>query len=199
MDKERFYEVEAFIDTIPNLLKSGMEQQVKEILSNQLKNKLPLTIKRYKDLHYLMFETRGIFLQFLMEARRLYVENFDWAAVALCGMTVEAICVSIINERVMEKDTRTDLMRLDCRKQIETIKDKLRIRKSASIMHKILDLRNDYIHLKRKKPDPTEVLECLNRLHLVVIAEYGLVPWKNGKVRMSNEEDIKHIALKIGL
>jgi len=192
-------ELEAFTDTIPNLLKLGREQEVEDILLSEFEGKLPMMLRRYRNLHYLLFKTGRRFLQFLLEARKLYIEGFDWATVALCGMTVEAICISIINERITDSTQRKKLLELDCRKQIENLKEKLRIIKSGSLMHQILDVRNDYVHLKKEIPDPKEVLACLNKLHLVVIAEYGLVPWKNGKARLSKDEDLKGFAMKMGL
>jgi len=194
-----YHYVDVFIDGLPGLLKSGREQEVREILSSEFEKKLPMMLQRYKNLHFLMFRTVGIFLQFLYEARKLYIEGFDWAAVALCGMGVEAICISIINERTEDITIRKKLLEMDCRRQIENLKDKLRITKSGSLMHQILDVRNDYVHLDRKIPIHEEVLTCLNKLHLVIIAEYGLVPWKKDMVRPSDYQDLKRFAVKMGL
>jgi hypothetical protein len=70
--------------------------------------------------------------------------------------------------------------------------------KSKSLLHQILDIRIQYLHLHKTHIDPIEALECINKLHLVVLAEYGLVPF-NGKFRLSTKEDVEERARKMGI
>jgi hypothetical protein len=116
-------------------------------------------------------------------------------------MTAESLCITIAEERVKDELLKKQLTdpSMDCRKKIEPLKKYLRIAKSASLLHQVLDIRKEYLHLHKTRVLPEEVLKCINTLHLAVIAEYGLVPAEEGKVRFATKEDIEQLAKKMGI
>ena len=189
-------EVTVFVDFFPNLIRNGRTKDVENILEQTFKKDLPEKIARYGKLPYLMIQL-GPFNSYLQEARKLYVDEYYRAAVALCGMTVEALCLEIARERVPDYDPlKTHLVdpSNNCRKKIDYLKKHLRIPKSASLLHQVLDIRIKYLHIQTAHVLPEEVLGCINILHLAVIAEYGLMTAEEGKVRPSSEEDVDQLA-----
>jgi len=194
--KAKDVEVTAYVDTLPNLVRLGLTKEVEDVLKERFEKSLPDKIMRYGKLPYLLIQF-GPFTSLLREVRHLYVEGFYRAAVALCGMTVEALCITIAMQRVNDdkplKKQLTDSSEW-CRRKIDPLKKYLRIAKSASLLHCVLDIRKQYVHLHKTRVLPEDVLECINMLHLIVIAEYGLVPAKKGKVQPPTEEYIHQLA-----
>jgi len=74
-------------------------------------------------------------------------------------MTVESLCIAIAEERIGDESLKKQLTNpfIDCRKKIEPLKKYLRIAKSASLLHKVLDIRKDYLHLHEKRANPKEI------------------------------------------
>ena len=190
---------EYFVDFIPNLIKQGHAEYAEEFLQKRFKRKLPHCVARWGELPPVTVRVK-IFEQLFRQARDLYIDGYFEAAVALCGMTVEALCISIAEERVPEgsfKDKLTDPEK-SARNKIKLLRPYFRVDKSKSLLNQILDIRNHYLHLHEMDIDPKEVLECINKLHLVVLAEYGLIPTR-GKFRRSTKEDIVERAKRMGI
>jgi len=200
-NKTKNEEVIAFLDTLPNLVRTGETKIVENFLRSKFEESLPSKIARYGNLPYLITQL-GLFSEYLLEARNLYVEEYYRGAVALCGMTVEALCTAIAIDRVNDDESLKNRLidpSEDCRKKIEYLKKYFRIAKSASLLHRVLDIRRDYLHLHRTTVLAEEVLECINRLHLAVIAEYGLIPAGQGKAQAATEEYINQLAREMKL
>jgi hypothetical protein len=177
-----------------------MTKTVEDYLRKKFENALISKIARYGRLPYLMVRL-GPFNSLIRETRNLYVDEYYRAAVALCGMTAESMCISIAEERVTDESLKSQLTdpSMDCRKKIEPLKKYLRMIKSASLLHRVLDIRKEYLHLHKTRILPEEVLECMNTLHLAIIAEYGVVPAEKGKVRFATKEDIAQMAKEMGI
>lgn len=199
-EKTKDIEITAFIDSFPNLVRMGQTKMVEDFLKKKFEDSLPSKISRYGKLPAL-FIRLGPFYSLIQEARNLYVDEYYRAAVALFGMTVESLCIAIAKERVKDESLKKHLIDPSekCRKKIESLKKYLRIAKSASLLHRVLDIRKEYLHLHKVRVRPEEVLECINTLHLAVIAEYGLVPAEGGKFRFATKEDIERLARKMGI
>jgi len=199
-DETKDKEIVVSIDFLPNLARLGQTEIVEDFLRKKFKDSLSSKIARYGKLPYLVLRL-GPFSLLIREARDLYVDEYYRAAVALCGMTVESLCIAIAKERVKDESLRKQLIDPSekCRKKIKSLKKYLRIAKSASLLHRVLDIRKEYLHLHKARVRPEEVLECINTLHLAVIAEYGLVPAEGGKVRFATKEDIEQLARKMGI
>jgi hypothetical protein len=65
-------------------------------------------------------------------------------------------------------------------------------RHASSFLHQVLDIRNDYLHL-HKKITTEKALECIFKLHLAVLGEYGIVPDGQGKARHSTRKDVEEM------
>jgi hypothetical protein len=199
-DETKNMDIVASIDFLPNLVRLGQTKIVEDFLRKKFENRLPGKIARYGEVPYLIVRL-GPFDSLIREARDLYVDEYYEAAVALSGMTAESLCITIAEERVKDELLKKQLTdpSMDCRKKIEPLKKYLRIAKSASLLHQVLDIRKEYLHLHKTRVLPEEVLKCINTLHLAVIAEYGLVPAEEGKVRFATKEDIEQLAKKMGI
>jgi len=199
-DKTKDVEIVVSIDFLPNLIRLGQTKIVEDFLRKKFKNSLPSKIARYGKLPHLMVRL-GPFNSLITETRNLYVDEYYRAAVALSGMTAESLCISIAEERVKDESLKRQLTdpSIPCRTKIEPLKKYLRIAKSASLFHRILDIRKEYLHLHKTRVLPEEVLKCINMLHLAVIAEYGLVPAEGGKVRFATKKDVEQLAKKMGM
>jgi len=195
-DSKEDREITVFVDTLPNLIRMGQTKIVEGVLKERFEKNLPEKIARYGRIPYLIVQL-GPFNSYLHEARNLYIDEYYRGAVALCGMTVEALCYTLAMERVNDdeslKKQLTDPSE-DCRKKIELLKKYLRIEKSSSLLHQVLDARREIIHLHKKQVLSEGVLDCINKLHLAVIAEYGLIPAKEGKVSLVSEEYVDGLA-----
>lgn len=193
-------EIVVSIDFLPNLVRLGQTKIVEDFLRKKFKNSLPGKIARYGKLPYLIVRL-GPFNSLIREARDLYVDEYYRAAVALSGMTAESLCITIAEERVKDESLKKHLTdpSMNCRKKIEPLKKYLRIAKTASLLHRVLDIRKEYLHLHKTTVLPEEVLKCISTLHLAVIAEYGLVPAEEGKVRFATKKDVEQLARKMGI
>jgi len=193
-------EIMVFIDTLPNLIRMGQTKIVEDFLRKKFEDTLTSKIARYGKLQYLLVKL-GPFNSLIQEARSLYVNEFYRAAVALCGMTVEALCIAIAEERVKNESLKKKLTDPSekCRKKIRLLKNYLKMDKSASLLNRVLNIRKEYIHLHVTRVVPKEVLRCINTLHLAAIAEYELVPAERGKVRFATKKDVEQLARKLGI
>jgi len=193
-------EVIAFLDFVPNHVKMGLTTTAENALKMFFDRDLSNRVSRWGKLPSESIQIRR-FEPLFRQARSLYIDGYYEAAVALCGMTVEALCISIAEDRVIDtilKGKLVDPNNTDIRGKIEDLKNYLRVVKSAPLLHQILDIRKDYLHLHETQVIPEKVLECINKLHLVVLAEYGLVPDKE-KFRFSTKEDVEERAKKMGI
>lgn len=192
----------ASVDFLPNLVRLGQTKTVEDILRKKFENNLPSKITRIGKLQILMHTCMNApFASLITEARGLYVDEYYRAAVASCGMTVESLCIAIAKERIKDKSLKMRLKNasIPCRDKIKPLKKYLKIAKSASLLHQVLDVRKKYLHLHETQVLPEEILKCINTLHLAVIAEYGLVPANGGKVRFTTKEDVEKLAKEMGI
>ena len=144
----------------------------------------------------------GKFQPLFHQARSLYIDGYYEAAVALCGMTVEALCISIAEDRVTDEALKNKLIdpnNENVRCKINDLRNYFKVIKSASLLHQVLDIRNNYLHLHKTEVIPENVLECINKVHLILLAEYGLIPAGKGKVRFSTKEDVEKRAKNMGI
>ena len=199
MDSSTEREVIAFIDFIPNHIKLGL-RSAEEKLKSDFNRTISDKINRWGQL-----SSESIHIKFFgplfLQARSLYIDGFFEAAIALCGMTVEALCITIAEDRVASVNLKKELVNpsnSNIRRKIEELKKYLRVLKSASFLHQILDIRKTYLHLHKRKIDPESALLCINLLHLVVLAEYGLVP-NQDKFRFSTISDVVERAERMGI
>ena len=99
----------AFVDTVPNLIRilPGGRESARNFLQNEFTAKLDSMIDRYGSLGYLLFSAEGEFVTLIIEARRLFVQEFRRGAVALCGTAVEFIAItsSVIESRLSKIET----------------------------------------------------------------------------------------------
>ena len=199
-EKTKDRETEVFIDYMPNLIRIGQTKTAEDFLKEKFEKTLPNKITRYGKLPPLNIRL-GLFRSLIQEARNLFIDGYHTGAIALCGMTVEALCVTIADERVKDESLKNQLIdpSKDCRKKIKLLKKYFRISKSASWLHKVLDIRKEYLHLHKIRVLSEDVLECIIWVHLAVIAEYGLFPTGGGKVRFATKEDIDQMAKRFGL
>jgi len=199
-DETKDVKILVSVDFLPNLVRLGQTKVVEDFLREKFENELPSKIARYGELPYLIVQV-GSFNSLIREARNLYVHEYYRAAIALSGMTAESLCISIAEGRVKDEPLKKQLTdpSIPCRKKIEPLKRYLRIAKSASLLHRILDTRKEYLHLHKTQVIPEEILKCINTLHLAVIAEYGLVPAEGGKVRFATKKDIEQLAKRMGI
>jgi len=191
-------EIEMFMDFLPNWVKHGQVAKVEGILRKRFDESLPSKIARYGELPTLHVQVK-LFHLLIREARSLYVDGYARGAIALCGMTVEALCIAIAEDRVKDEPLKRQLTNPQgkCRRKINHLEKYFRISKSALWLHQVLDIRNDYLHLHKIRVPSEDVLEAINRLHLAVLAEYGLFS-RDGKWRYATEEDIIQFAKRLG-
>lgn len=192
-------EIEMFIDFLPNWVKLGQTKTVEDFLRKKFDDTLLSKTGRYGKLPNLHVRVK-LFYSLIREARNLYVDEYDRGAIALCGMTVEALCIAIAEDRVEDEPLKNELTdpQKNCRKKIKRLKKYFRISKSASWLHEVLDIRRDYLHLRKTQDLSRDVLECIKKLHLAILAEYGLFPVGNGKWRYATKEDIVQFARNLG-
>lgn len=193
------YEIIVFVDYIPNNIELGStiaENMLKSAFNKSLHEK----ISRWGQLPVEAIQIRS-FGPLFIQARTLYIEGYYEAAIALCGMTVEALCITIAEDRVVTDKLKVELIdptNSNIRGKIRKLKKYLRVQKSASFFHQILDIQRKYLHIHERKINPENALECINLLHLAILAEYGLVPGI-GKYRNAKISDVEERAKKMGI
>ena len=192
-------ELTVYLDSIPYLIKSGITEQAENSLKDRFQKELDQYISRWGQLPSQLVEIK-YFEPLSTQARSLYIHGYFVAALALCGMAVEALCISVANERVQNGIIKDKLLNpsYDVRKKIEPLKKYFKVDKTASLLHQVLDIRKDCLHL-HKRVTAKIALECINKLHLAILGEYGLSPDNQGKVRYSTKEDVEETAKKIGI
>lgn len=128
------------------------------------------------------------------------MDGYFVAAVALCGMAVEALCISVADEKVPSGVSKNEILdpSENVRNKIGLLEKYFKVDTTASLLHQVLDIRKDYLHL-HKKATPEIALECICRLHLAVLGEYGVIPDSQGKVRYSTKKDVEETARKMGI
>lgn len=116
-------EIMAYLDSIPFLIKSGQTNLAKNHLEQQFQAKLTDCITRWGQLPTQLVQIK-YFEPLSTQARSLYIDGYFVAALALCGMAVEALCISIANERVQNGTLKNMLMNPSepVRDKIESLK-----------------------------------------------------------------------------
>src|SRR6266487_5921344 len=99
--------ITVFIDSLPTLSKQlpRGKNDVKQFLLDRFNRKMPSMIKNYETLGPVLLPAEG-FLKYLLEARDLFVEGFDYGAVALCGMVADSVCIQVAEQRVSGSEKR---------------------------------------------------------------------------------------------
>jgi hypothetical protein len=136
----------------------------------------------------------------LLEARDLFVEGFDYGAIALCGMVADSVSIQIAEQRLSGKE-KQEALDSGFHSRIEKISELKRFKgpRSAKLLHEIGETRREYVHLRRSTPDHKEVLRTFQVLRLVVDAEFGLVPGAGGKVVPAGPADIERLSKDLGI
>ncbi len=193
-------EILVFIDSLPDLVRIGQINVVKDFLRKRFEQTLSDRIARYGMLPSLLVRLEP-FNSLVQEMIDLYVNDYHRSAIALCGMSVEALCITIAEERVTNEKLKQELIDPsgEIRKKIESLREYFRIQKTASLLHRVLDIRKEYIHLHRTKILLQEVSECIKKTHLAIVFEYGLLPTEAGKARFVTQEDVENLEKLIGL
>lgn len=193
-------EIMVFLDSLPGLIRMGQIDMAKDFLRKRFEQMLPDRITRYGMLPSLSVKLEP-FNSLVQEMRSLYIDGCFRGAIALCGMSVEALCIAVAEERVTDKELRqklTDPLNEKIRDKIKCLEKYFRIQETASLLHRVLDIRKEYIHLHKTQILPQEVLECINNTHLAIILEYGLIPTEAGKVRSVTQEDVDNLKSQLG-
>jgi hypothetical protein len=199
-DSNKGTELTVFLDTIPNLIRLKQTQPAENFLKQRFQEELAQRIDRWGQLPYQLVQIK-YFESFATQARSLYIDGYFVAALALCGMAVEALCISIADERVQDeilKSKLKDPFDNDIRAKINILKKHFKVKKTGSLLHQVLDIRNDHLHL-HKKISLEKALECILKLHLAVLGEYGIVPHGQGKARLSTKKDVEEMAKMMGI
>lgn len=184
----------AFIDFVPNLIRLGHKEDARQHLQKKFEQDLDFSISRWGQLPSQLVRIKS-FEPLSTEARSLYIDGHFAATIALCGMAVEALCISVAEERVQNGNSKKMLLdpNVSVRDKIEPLKEYFKIDRTPSLLHQVLDIRKDYLHL-HKTVTADIALECLRKLHLAILGEYGLVPDKEGKVCHPTLKDVLEIA-----
>ena len=189
-----------FIDFIPDHIKQGITTYAENSLRERFERRLPHCIARWGELPAETIRVR-LFELLFRQARHLYIDGYLEAVVALCGMTVEALCISIAEDRVPEGQLKNTLIspKKFVSKKIKPLEKHFRGDYSASLLRDVLGIRRRYLHLHKTRIEKPDVLECLNKLHLVLLAEYGLLPGEGGRFRLPTNDDVEKRARQMGI
>lgn len=192
-------ELTVYLDYIPNLIKSGITEPAENYLKNRFQEELTKCIVRWGQLPTQLVQIK-YFEPMSTQARSLYINGYFVAALALCGMAVEALCISVANERVQDEELKKKLLDPsgDVRKKIEQLEEFFKIEETVSLLHQVLDIRKEYLHL-HKKVTSEIALECLEKLHLAVFGEYGLIPYGQSGTRYTTKKDVEEAAKRMGV
>lgn len=188
------------IDFIPNQIRQGVTRFAEGALKERFERKLPRCIARWGKLYAETIKVKPFELLF-RQARFLYIDGYLEAVVALCGMTVEALCISIAEDRIPEGPVKNKLIdpKNWASNKIEPLKKYFKGDYSASFLRDVLGIRRKYMHLHKTHADSNDVLQCVHKLHLVLIAEYGIVPGEGGRFRPSTKKDVEESARHMGI
>src|SRR5437660_4882473 len=91
------------------------------------------------------------YLRYLLEARDLFVEGFDYGSVALCGMVADAVCAQIAEQRISGKE-KQEIVNSGFQDRIDRIAGlkKFKGSRTAELLHEIGAVRREYVHLRRQ-------------------------------------------------
>ena len=190
-----------FVDTIPNLIGMvpGGEKTAKEFLQSSFLGKLDSMVVRYKSLGQAL-PVEPSLLRYLLEARSLFVEQYDWGAIALCGMTAESVCADVVRERILVSEHKR-ILSLGYHSQIDEISKmgKFRGPRTAEMLHRIGEIRREYVHLRRPQSNEKEIQDAFQMLRVAVFAEFGLVPVNRGKLGPASRSDAERLTRELGI
>jgi len=193
--------IPVFVDTMANLIKilPNGKKTVEEFLLSRFNNKMDSMVENVELLGPALLPADS-YLKYLLEARDLFVEGFDYGSVALCGMVADAVCVQIAEQRLSGKDKK-EVLDSGFQDRIDKIAGlkKFKSSRTPKLLHEIGEIRREYVHLRRPTPDRKEVLRIFQILRLVVFAEFGLVPGAGGKVVSAGPADIERLAQELGI
>jgi hypothetical protein len=184
-------------DSFPAYIRKGRLDLAENYLKDNFSHKLADCVARWGQLPIQLVQIK-CYEPLVTQARCLYIDGYFEATVALCGMAVEALCISLA-ERVQDETLRKDLLNpnnVKIRCKVNSLEKYYRIDATKVLLHDVLDIRKDYLHL-HKKITPEAALECLFKLHFAVFGEYGLVYDDKGGVRYSTKTDVDQMAKDI--
>lgn len=192
--------VPAFVDFMANMINiPGGKKPVEDFLRRRFESKMSSMIEKIQALGPALVPMDG-YLRYLLEARDLFVQGFDYGAVALCGMVADVVTIQIAEQRVSGKD-KQDLLDSNYKSRVEKLGDlnRFRSQRSKGALEEIGNIRREYVHLRRPQPVPKEVERAFQLLRLVIFAEFGLVPGEGGKAVPTRPEDIEGLAKELGI
>jgi uncharacterized protein YutE (UPF0331/DUF86 family) len=167
---------------IPNMIKKlgpqVFEKEEKEYLNKNIHN----FIKRESELPS-YFTNAGIYSTIMEEARECYKYGFFYATITLIGVSSEKFSCDL-EKKLTKKINKNKLDQY--KKLILLKKSKIISSKEYNNLNKIRELRNQYIHIKKK-------LECVKKEALEIIKLFNNVleeefnkkyVIKNGKLKL---------------
>ena len=200
-DEQNPVGIVVFIDSLPNLIKHlpDGKETAREFLLRRFNSKMDSMIENYELLGPALLPADG-FLKYLLEARDLFVEGFDYGAVALCGLVADSVCIQVAEQRVSGSEKR-EILESGFQARVKKIAElkKFRGSRTPELLHEIGGIRREYVHLRRPTAEHKEVLRIFQILRLVVFAEFGLVPGEGGKVVPAGPADIERLAQELGI
>ncbi len=202
-DGEEPVSVIAFVDTVPNVIKPLPDgpDRAGQLLQGEFSSRLPSMVQRYSSLAAVIFKAEGRFVTLVREARSLFVEGFHRGAIALTGSAIEFLCDDLIRNRISDISEREALLKLDFRHQVEELEKRGSFRnpRTKQLFHKIYDIRNRHVHPHEANASESQAHVAVQLLALAVIAEFGLLPDSEGKVRLSSESAVESMVKEFGL
>ncbi len=168
-----------FIDLIPNVLKHAVggpkeKKRIAKSLCERFELKIDDALTRYSSLPPLMVHT-GDYCDLLMEARDLYIYDYFYSCVAMCGITAERIVKDIFMRSLLvildgkavppNKVAIEDLESFGAKDICEFLIDAGILKKKLRASFKALEeLRNKYAHAGGKTPEK-DARNAIGHLH----------------------------------
>lgn len=199
---ERGEVIESFIDSRPGLIRQfGKESERTDMLA-KYESQLDSILDRYSRLNNLMIQVQdGRYLELILEVRDDFIHGRYWSMVALCGMTVEAMCKDIAKIRGDDEAFVEKIQGGDVRNNITDLRENgyFWLVCTPGMMHRIHDIRIRYVHVKLEKPSDQELFECLMLTNFVILGEFGMQPSSRGNVVRVNRKYLDKLAAAVGL
>lgn len=194
--------IESFVDFLPGHIRHFGKDSQRQTLLQRYEGQLDSTLYRYSMLNDLMIYVQdGKYLELILETRDDFIHGRYWSMVALCGMTIEAMCKDIAKIRGEEEAFVKKIQDQDVRNNIEDLREGgyFWLPCTPGMMHRIHDIRIEYVHVKLEKPEEKQMFECLMLTNFVMLAEFGMQPGDKGKVIRVDREYLDRIAKSTGV